>query len=243
MNSEREAARVIIADDHRFMRVGLRSVLESEPDFEVVGEAANGIEAVTLCRRLCPDLALIDVRMPEMGGLEATRAIKEDLPRTGVIMVTMHENLDYLYEALKAGAAGYVLKDATDDELISAARTVLEGESLLSTELAGRLLHRLVGEEAREHSVTSPPVLSSANKNGDKGKDISFEALTPRELEVLALLAQGLTNPQIARSLSVEAGTVKTHVKRIISKLGVSDRTQAAVRAIQLGLIALDHFY
>jgi DNA-binding NarL/FixJ family response regulator len=238
VKSYRQAAQVVIADDHRFMRAGLRSVLESEPDFEVVGEAANGKEAAAICRELQPDLALLDVRMPQMDGLQATRAIKEDLPRTGVIMVTMHENLDYLYEALKAGAAGYVLKDATDDELISAARKVLEGDPLLSAELASRLLCKLVSQEGKERLETSPLRSSSEHKNIQKGRDAPVEVLTPRELEILALLCQGLTNPQIARNLSVEAGTVKTHVRHIIRKLEVSDRTQAVVRAIELGLIS-----
>ena len=239
MNSERKAARVIIADDHRFMRLGLRSVLESEPGFEVVGEVATGIEAVNLCRELLPDLALIDVRMPEMDGLEATHSIKEKFPRIGVIIVTMHENPEYLYEAIKAGAAGYILKDATDEDLIRAARKVLEGESLLNTELASRLLRRLVVEKGKEPEKAQSLPLSLGEKKVKKTLDQPFEALTPRELEVLALLTKGLTNPQIARNLSVEAGTVKTHVKHIISKLGVSDRTQAAVRAIEVGLISL----
>jgi DNA-binding NarL/FixJ family response regulator len=243
MNAERKAARVIIADDHRFMRVGLRSILESEPDFEVVGEAATGTEAVNLCLRLRPDLALVDVRMPEIDGLRATRTIRKAVPQTSVIMVTMHENPDYLYEALKAGAAGYILKDATDEELISAARKVLEGDSLLSMEVSSRLLRKLVGEESRERARTSPSLPSSEEKDIMWGKGAPFEALTPRELEVLALLSKGLTNPQIARKLSVEAGTVKTHVRRIISKLGVSDRTQAAVRAIGLGIITSDYFF
>jgi DNA-binding NarL/FixJ family response regulator len=161
----------------------------------------------------------MDVRMPEMDGLAATRAIKAECPRVSVIIVTMHENPDYLFEALKAGAAGYLLKDATQREVVGAVRQVLHGESLLNSELATRLLHRLTEEPARPDAMPMVP-------------------LTPREGEVLQLLAQGLTNRAIAGQLYVSVGTVKVHVERILAKLDVSDRTQAAVRAVTLGLAA-----
>ncbi|HWP28014.1 MAG TPA: response regulator transcription factor, partial [Chloroflexota bacterium] len=140
------AARLVIADDHELARAGLRSMLAGERGLEVVGEATTGREALALCRRLQPDLVLMDVRMPEMDGLAATRAIKAECPRVSVIIVTMHENPDYLFEALKAGAAGYVLKDATQREVVSAVRQVLRGESLLNAEVATRLLRRLAEE-------------------------------------------------------------------------------------------------
>lgn len=210
-----KSARVIIADDHDLARAGLYSMLSSEQGLKLVGMAANGSEALTLCRELGPDLALLDVRMPDMDGLAATRAIKQAHPEIGVIIVTMHENPDYLLEAIKAGAAGYVLKDATHREFITAIRQVLRGASCLNGELMTQVLRRVVDEPAR------PPV----------------ERLTPREMEVLRLLAQGHTNRQIASTLIISSGTAKIHVERIIAKLGVSDRTQAAVRAVEMRLI------
>jgi DNA-binding NarL/FixJ family response regulator len=210
-------ARLVIADDHDLARAGLRSMLAGERGLEIVGEATTGREALMLARRLQPNLVLMDVRMPEMDGLAATRAIQAECPRVSVLIVTMHENLDYLFEALKAGAAGYLLKDATQREVVGAVRQVLRGESLLNGEMAARLLHRLAEEPARsDHAPVVP--------------------LTPREAEVLGLLAQGLTNREIAGRLFLSVGTVKVHVERILSKLGVSDRTQAAVRAVTLGL-------
>jgi DNA-binding NarL/FixJ family response regulator len=209
-------SRLIIADDHELARTGLRGMMTGQPDLLVVGEAATGHEAVALCRRLRPDLALMDVRMPDLDGLAATRVIKQDIPATAVVMVTMHENPEYLLEALRAGAAGYVLKDATHAEVLKTVRRVLEGEVLLTPEVASRLLVRLVREKrpSPEQAVH----------------------LTSRELVVLRLVAQGWTNREIAGELHLSAGTVKVHVERILAKLGVAHRTQAAVRAVEMGL-------
>ena len=215
MDEDTKPARLIIADDHALLRSGIRSMLYGEPDLEVVGEAADGAEALELCRRLQPDLVLMDVRMPKMDGLAATRAIKEEFPKTSVVMVTMQEDPDYLFEAVIAGAAGYVLKGATPEQLTDAVRQVLDGEFLFNQKLTIDLLRSMA---AREESISEP--------------------LTARETEILRLLAQGQTNPQIARELVVSPGTVKNHVRHIIAKLGVSDRTQAAVRAMELGLLA-----
>ena len=215
------AARVIIVDDHELARAGLRSMIGGEPGIEIVGEATNGREALDLCRRVQPDLALMDMRMPEMDGLAATRVIKQEYPGTNVIIVTLHENPDYLFEALKAGAAGYLLKDASQREVVSAVRRVLRGERLLNPDLAGQLLRRLSVDAGAATGMATAP-----------------EQLTPREHEVLRLLAQGQTDREIARSLLVSPATVRVHVGNIITKLGVSDRTQAAVRAVELGLLA-----
>ena len=212
-------ARLLIADDHDLARAGLRSILDGERGLEVVGEAADGRQALALSRRLRPNLVLMDVRMPNLDGLAATDAIKRECPGTSVVMVTMQENPDYLLEALKAGAAGYVLKGATKREIVTTVRQVLSGEAALQPELAARLLRRLANEGPTDAAAPA-------------------EHLTPREHEVLRLVAQGRTNQEIARELTLSVSTVKTHVEHIIAKLGVSDRTQAAVRAAQLGLLA-----
>jgi DNA-binding NarL/FixJ family response regulator len=229
MQGETSSSRLIIADDHPLMREGIRAMLASEPDLEVMGEAADGREAIELCRDVCPDLVLMDVRMPVMDGLEATRQIKHECPETSVLMVTTYESSDYLFEAVKAGAAGYVLKNATKPQLGDAIREVLSGEPALNQELAMAILQRLATEE---ESRTKPP-----SELEEPPGQLLGESLTSRELEVLRLLAGGLTNPEIARRLVVSPGTVKHHVRHIVSKLGVSDRTQAAVRAVELGLL------
>jgi DNA-binding NarL/FixJ family response regulator len=211
-------ARLVIADDHELARAGLRAMLTGQRGLELVGEAATGREALTLCRRLQPELALIDVRMPGLDGLAACCAIKQECPATSVILITIHENPEYLFEALKAGAAGYVLKDISQRELLTAVQGVLRGESMLNKELVTRLLQRLARETPSQ-------------------EDPSPEPLSPREREVLHLLTQGQTNREIAQHLTVSVSTVKIHVEHILAKLGVSDRTQAAVRAIELGLL------
>ncbi len=222
-------ARIAIVDDHALARQGLRDMLADEPDIEVVGEASNGREALDLCRRLRPDLILMDVRMPEMDGLAATRKVKQEYPGTSVLMMTMHENLDYLYEAIKAGAAGYVLKDATQHDVFSAVRRVLCGESPLDTELAARLLRKITSEGGPPGSPPEP---------SRKGWQRTYMLpLTARELEVLQLMKLGQTNPQISKNLWISMGTVKNHVEHIIAKLGVSDRTQAVVCAMESGLL------
>jgi DNA-binding NarL/FixJ family response regulator len=224
---EQGLTRLAIVDDHQLAREGLRDMLADVFDIEVVGEAVNGREALLLCSRLRPDLVLMDVRMPEMDGLAATREIKQRYPAVSVMMVTMHDNPDYLLEALKAGAAGYVLKDAPRNEVIAAVRRVREGEASLDPELAARLLRRLATE-------------SSGRRRGHSAdEDHTVDSLTPRELEVLHLMQLGRTNRQVAQELYISRGTVKRHVENIIAKLEVSDRTQAVVRALELGVLEL----
>ncbi len=241
-NPRAETARIVVADDHELVRSGVLRMLANEPDLEVVGEATNGREALELCRRLRPDLVLMDVRMPVMDGLQATRAIKEELPSVAVLIVTTYENPDYLFEAITAGAAGYILKDAPKRQLINAVRRVLSGESPLNQELAVQLMRRMAGNtepaaQQQEQRRSSPPPPPARRGRGAAAR---LEALTPRELEVLQLLAQGQSNPEIAETLVLSRGTVKVHVQRIIAKLGVSDRTQAAIRALEMGLLDPD---
>jgi len=212
-----ETARLVIADDHALARAGLRAMLTNQEGLEVIGEASNGREALELCCRLKPDLALLDVRMPEMDGLTTCHAIKQQCPATSIILITMHETLEYLLDALKAGAVGYILKDISQEELIASVQCVLQGESLLNKDIVVQLLKRLSSEAPQQ-------------------EEQSAGRLSTREREVLQLLAQGQTNREIAEHLVVSISTIKVHVEHILAKLGVSDRTQAAVRAIELGL-------
>jgi DNA-binding NarL/FixJ family response regulator len=213
-------ARLVIADDHDLARAGLRSILAGDPRIEVVGEAANGREALAVCRRLRPDALLMDVRMPELDGLAATRALKQELPQLEVILITMHENPDYLLEALRVGASGYVLKGADRQTIVGTVRRVLRGEATLSPDIALPLLRQMAGLE-------SPAQPAHAR-------------LSARELDVLRLLAHGYTNGQLARELHLSVSTVKAHVEHILRKLDVTDRTQAAVRAYQSGILVED---
>ena len=224
----RRPTRLAIVDDHQLARESLQNMLSDERDIEIVGEAANGRQALLLCSRLRPDLILMDVRMPEMDGLAATKEVKQRYPGISVMMLTMHENPDYLLEALKAGAAGYVLKDAPQEEIIEAVRRISNGESPMDPELAARLLRRL----ANEGEVQG--VARSSNRAAEE-----TESLTPRELEVLGLMKLGRTNRGIAADLVISLGTAKNHVEHIMAKLRVSDRTQAVVKALELGILGL----
>jgi DNA-binding NarL/FixJ family response regulator len=211
-------ARLLIAEDNELVRLGLRTMLTSEPDLEVVGEASTGREAVAFCQRLQPDIVLMDVTMSDLDGLATTRLIKQEWPQINVLIVTMSEDLNSLLEAFRVGVSGYILINASRREVVEAVRQVLNGESPLDPRLASKLIRRLAhGQE----KLTAPP---SAR-------------LTPRELDVLRLVAEGKTNAEIGQALFVSHGTVKIHVEHIIDKLGVSDRTQAAVRALASGLL------
>lgn len=231
--------RILIADDHPLFRDALRQLLNGCSGFDVVGEAVDGLDALKLCHRLQPELVLMDIGMPRMDGLEATRAIKKEFPHTIVLVLTASVELGSLSEALKAGAAGYILKDAPANQIIESIRRVLRGESPLNQELAMQLLLQQVDEGLKEEgrgSTFAPSPHSPYEKRSEALSDL----LTARELEVLRLMVQGQTNRQITQTLCVAHSTVKGHVHRIITKLEVSDRTQAAVQAIALGIISME---
>jgi DNA-binding NarL/FixJ family response regulator len=211
--------RVLIADDQTLVRGGFRMILGAEPEIEVVGEASDGAEAVALTNEVHPDVVLMDVRMPVMDGIEATRRIvrgREHDPR--VLVLTTFDLDEYVYEALRAGASGFLLKDAPEEQLVSGIRIVAEGGSLFAPAVTRRLIERFAGSAPRE----CPPALVD---------------LTPRELEVLQLVARGLSNAEIAAELVVSEHTAKTHVAHILDKLDLRDRVQAVVIAYESGLV------
>jgi DNA-binding NarL/FixJ family response regulator len=213
--------RVLLADDQQLVRGGFRMILRAEPDIEVVGEAADGAEAVALARELAPDVVLMDVRMPTMDGIEATRRIIDangDGPR--VLVLTTFDLDEYVYEALRAGASGFLLKDAPEEQLVSGIRIVADGGSLFAPAVTRRLIERFAGTAPPE----TPPALAE---------------LTTRELEVLRLLARGLSNAEIAAELVVSEHTAKTHVAHILNKLDLRDRVQAVVLAYESGIVPL----
>ncbi len=206
---------LVVADDHEVVRTGYAALLETQPDFTVVGTATDGAAAVRLCGERSPDVVLMDVRMPGMDGIEATRRLAGG-PR--VLILTTFDLDEYVYDALRAGASGFLLKDVTAERLFDAVRVVAAGEALL----APTVTRRLIGEFARQRPRPRPPELAS---------------LTPRETEVLRLVAEGLSNTEIAARLVVTEETVKTHVSRMLGKLGLRDRTQAVVAAYESGLV------
>jgi len=210
--------RVLIADDQALVRTGFRLILSGEPGIEVVGEARDGAEAATLAAELAPDVVLMDVRMPDVDGIEATRRIVVDETSPRVLVLTTFDLDDIVYDALRAGASGFLLKDAPEERLLTAIQVVAEGGSLF----APSVTRRLIEEFSRRAPAAPPPAL---------------DELTVRELEVLRLLAQGLSNAEIAARLFVSEHTVKTHVARILQKLDLRDRTQAVVLAYESGVV------
>ncbi|MET7408623.1 response regulator transcription factor [Streptomyces parvulus] len=213
--------RVLIADDQQMVRQGFTVLLNTQPDIEVIGQAVDGRDAVAKVAEQAPDVVLMDIRMPELGGIEATRLITGATSETRVLVLTTFDLDEYVYEALRAGASGFLLKDASADQLAEAVRVVAAGDALL----APGITRRLIAEFSRLDDRPRAPL-----------KDRVGE-LTERETEVLALIAQGLSNAEIARRLVVAEQTVKTHVGRILVKLGLRDRTQAAVFAYESGLV------
>jgi DNA-binding NarL/FixJ family response regulator len=221
--------RVVIADDQSLVRAGFRMILAAQPDIEVVGEANDGEDAIAVWRRLRPDVMLMDIRMPRLDGLEAVRRIASDSDEPGrngcrIVMLTTFDLDEYVYAALHAGASGFLLKDVTPEQLIAAVRQVSAGDALLAPSITRRLVERFAAPkaESRDLSAKSCRELST---------------LTPRESEVLGLVARGLSNAEIAAELILSEATVKTHVARILSKLELRDRVQAVVLAYEMGIV------
>ncbi|WP_147137128.1 response regulator [Stackebrandtia albiflava] len=212
--------RVVVADDQALVRTGFRMILAAD-GIEVVGEASDGVEAVASVRRSRPDVVLMDIRMPEMDGLEAARRILADGGPTRVVMLTTFDLDHYVYAALSAGASGFLLKDVSPEHLIAAVRMIRAGDALLAPSITRRLVERFVGRAA---------------DGAPLHRDLA--ALTPREREVLRLLATGLSNAELAAHLHLSEATVKTHVARILAKLGLRDRVQAVIAAYETGLVA-----
>lgn len=215
-SAQPRTVRILLADDHALVRGGVRMLLEDQADFEVVGEAEDGIEAVALAERLNPDVVLMDISMPKINGIAATARIHNLLPAIGIVALTMHDNEAYFYEMLKAGGSGYVLKDAPPADLIEAVRAAAAGVAYLPPTVAQRLAH------------------------GHRDRSESLSGLTPREREVLTLVADGFNNRQIADQLVVSIKTVETHRTNLMQKLDLHDRTGLVKYAIRKGLISLE---
>ena len=211
--------RVLLVDDDDLMRAGLRSVLASDESIEVVGEAGDGREAVTEIGKLDPHVVLMDIRMPDLDGISATREVLASSPEVKVVVLTTFEEDEYIFDALSAGASGFLLKRTKPEELIAAIHTVADGDSLLSPSVTRRVIDRM---------ATQPPAALSGKR---------LERLTPREREVLEAIGRGLSNREIAEAFFIEESTVKTHVKRILMKLGLRDRVQAVILAYETGVI------
>ncbi len=216
------SVRVLIVDDQALVRTGFRMILEAEEDIEVVGEAGDGIEAITEARRLEPDVVLMDVRMPELDGIEATRRLLANggAGETKVVMLTTFDMDEYVFDALRAGASGFLMKDVPPERLIDGIRAVANGDALLAPSITRRLIEEFV--RSGPASSSPPPALGE---------------LTARELEVLQLIARGLSNAEIAKELFVSETTVKTHVAHVLMKLGLRDRVQAVVLAYEAGVV------
>jgi len=226
--SSGERVRILLVDDHALVRVGMRSILEREPDFEIVGEAEDGRRAQDVATDTNPDIVLMDLSLPAPGGIEATSRIKREIPSAGIIILAVDEDEEALFDAIKAGAAAFILKDVGPDDLVTIIRRVSNGEYLINDKVFAR------------PSVASR-VLKEFRELAVYGQDAApvFAPLSPREVEILDNIAQGMTNKQVAYALSISEQTVKNHMSSILRKLSVNDRTQAVVYAMRQGWIRM----
>ena len=215
--------RIIFAEDHVLVREGTRQLLDRQQDLEVVGEAADGIEGVELVKRFKPDVAILDIAMPRMGGIEATREIKKIAPQTSVLILSAYDDDQYVFALLEAGAAGYLLKDVSGDELVRAVRAVHAGEPVLHPAIARKVMARFA---ERNHGGPQPPA--------------DGVALSERELDVLRLAARGMSNAEIGKELSLSSRTVQVHLTHVFAKLGVASRTEAVITGLRQGWFSLE---
>jgi len=225
--------RIVLVDDQPLIRRGFAAILESEPGFEVVGEAANGAEAVDLVTDLAPDVVCMDVQMPVMDGITATRKIQAANLSASVLILTTFDDDEFLFEALYAGASGFLLKTAEAEELIAAIATLARGEALLAPEVTGRVLSRFVATDAPD----APDDRPGGKERPATSRQKELDLLTEREYEILLLVAQGYSNAAIAKELFIGAATVKTHVSNALMKIGVKDRVHAVIWAYENGLV------
>lgn len=223
MNIASKEIKLVLVDDHAVVRSGTRELLEQEPDLKIVGEASNGEEAVRLAHELQPDVMVMDVRMPKMSGVEATRRIKAESPEVRVLVLTAHDDDEYVFALLQAGANGYLLKTAEIEELVRAIRTVAAGQSALAPEVTGKVVAQFTSGKGL------PDVLTNTQED--------YDGLTERELGILKLVGRGLSNKQIGNELFISDRTVQAHLSNIFSKLGVNSRTEAVMHAVRKGWI------
>ena len=214
--------RILLAEDHKVVREGTRRLLESQPDFEIVGEASDGVEAVELAKKYRPEMVIMDVSMPRLNGIEATKQIKDMYPNMAILVLTGYDDDEYVFALLEAGAAGYLLKESSGEELIDAIRQVMTGEPVLHPKIMRKVLNRLRSPGEEQASQTPGEVLSD------------------RELEVLRLAAKGMSNMEIADSLTLSVRTVQTHLRSIFNKLGVGSRSEAIVYGLKKGWLNLE---
>lgn len=220
--------RVLLADDQDIIRTGLTIILNHQADIEVIGQAADGVEAIELAKKLQPDVILMDIKMPRVNGIQATRQIVAALPQTQIIILTTYDTDDWVFDGIRAGAIGYLLKDTSGDNLAEAVRGALRGESQIDPTVARKVLREFQQLATRRSTAPQPVV-----------EEEPLERLTDREEEVLKLLAGGLANKEIAQQLSLSEGTVKNHISAILTKLHANDRTQAVLTALKRGLVDL----
>jgi DNA-binding NarL/FixJ family response regulator len=223
MNMRLEEIRLVLADDHAVVRSGTRELLEQQPDLKIVGEASDGEEAIRLAHELKPDVMVMDVRMPKMSGVEATKRIKAECPEVKVLVLTAHDDDEYVFALLQAGANGYLLKTAEIEELVRAIRTVAAGQPALAPEVTGKVVAQFTSGKGLPEILTEPPD--------------NYDGLTERELSILRLVGQGMSNKQIGKKLFISDRTVQAHLSNIFSKLGVNSRTEAVMHAVRRGWI------
>ncbi|QYY42525.1 response regulator [Aneurinibacillus thermoaerophilus] len=230
---------ILLVDDHKLFREGVKRILEMEDRFHIVGEASDGEEACQMAVEFQPDVILMDINMPKMTGVQATQRIKERAPESRIIILSIHDDENYVYKALLSGAAGYLLKEMDSDSLIEAINSVVRGEAYIHPKVTGKLISEFRRLSSIEHNHDENVLLSDVSELGVSEKESNILALTPREREVLQLMAEGKSNRMIGEELFISEKTVKNHVSSILQKLDVQDRTQAVVMSIKNGWVRL----